>query len=117
MTKTRRLLFGAAVVAVMIVGGVVSASVMAASNPGGVASMTGVFAAASPAATPKSNETSAHEKSETATREAAENSGTFRPGGPGAGPGPGHSNETSTHEAGESAAREAAENSGTPPSK
>jgi hypothetical protein len=113
MTKSRRLLVGAAVVSVMIVGGVVSASVMAASNTGGVRSFTSVFAAASPAATPKSNEAATHEKSETAAHEAAENSGTFGPGGPG----PGHSNETSTHETGESATREGAENSGTAPTK
>jgi hypothetical protein len=97
----------------MGVGGVVSASVMAASS-GGIPAITSVFAATSPATTPKSNETAAHEKGESAAREAAENSGTFRPDGPG--PGPGHSNETSAHEAGEPAAREATENSGTPPS-
>lgn len=111
MTRAGRLLFGAVVGGVMIVGGVVSASVMAASRAGGVPALTSVFAAASPAATPRSNETAAHEQTETAAREAAENSGTFRPGG--FGPGPGHSNETSTHEAGEPAAREAAENSTT----
>jgi hypothetical protein len=97
----------------MVIGGVVSASVMAASNSGGVPSVASFFAAASPAATPKSNENATHEQGETAAHEAAENSGTFRPGGPG----PGHSNETATHETGESTTREAAESSGTPPSK
>jgi hypothetical protein len=61
MTKTRRLLFGAVVVGVMIVAGVISAGVMAATSTGGVPAITRVFAAASPAATPKSNEKATHE--------------------------------------------------------
>jgi len=91
-----------AVAAAMVVVGVVAAS---AAGRNGAA--TNILTAASPAPTPtfKSNETSAHEASEFAARETAENNGTFRPGGPGGGP----SNETSAHEAGESAAREAAE--------
>ncbi|HEX9546468.1 MAG TPA: hypothetical protein VF942_03975 [Acidimicrobiales bacterium] len=75
---------------------------------GGNASAHGPFlAAASPSASPRSNETATHEQNETAAREAAENSGTFHPGGPDGHNGP--SNETSTHEATESAAQEAAE--------
>jgi hypothetical protein len=98
MNKTRSLVFGSVVVASMIFGGVISATVFA-----------NVSAASSPSPGPfKSNETAAHEAGESAARETAENNGTFRPGGPG-GPGGGPSNETAAHEATESAAREAAE--------
>jgi hypothetical protein len=102
MNRTQSLVFGAAVVAAMFVGGVVGAAALARSQP---------VSAAQTAASPspgqfKSNEDATHEKGESAAQEAAENSGTFRPGGPGAG----QSNETASHEAGESAAREAAEN-------
>ena len=76
---------------------------------GGAASGNGFLAAASASPSPRSNETAAHEKNETAAREAAENNGTFHPGGPGGQRGP--SNETASHEATESAAQEAAENS------
>lgn len=104
MNRTQSLVFGAAIVAAMFVGGVVGAAALARSQP---------VSAAQTAASPspgqfKSNEDATHEKGESAAQEAAENSGTFHPGGPG-GPG-GQSNETSSHEAGESAAREAAEN-------
>jgi hypothetical protein len=105
MNKTRTLLFGSAVAAAMVVGGVVGA-VGLAKSPLTSASA----AAASPASTFHSNETSAHEKTETATREADENSGKAH-----LGPGGGPSNEASAHEAGESAAREAAELPGTKP--
>jgi hypothetical protein len=105
MNRTQSLVFGAAVVAAMFVGGVVGAAALARSMP---------VSAAQTAASPspgqfKSNEDATHEKGESAAQEAAENSGTFHPGGPG-GPFAGQSNETSSHEAGESAAREAAEN-------
>ena len=56
----------------------------------------------SPSAGPfKSNEDPTHEKGESAAQEAAENNGTFRPGG--GGPGSGPSNESPSHEASESA--------------
>jgi hypothetical protein len=104
MNKIHSLVFGAAVVAAMFVGGVVGAAALARSLP---------VSAAQTAASPspgqfKSNEDPTHEKGESAAQEAAENSGTFHPGGPGGLNG--QSNETPSHEAGESAAREAAEN-------
>ena len=87
---------GAALVLGLVLG-------MTALASGGVAS--GAFlAAASASPSPRSNETAAHEKNETAAREAAENNGTFHPGGQ-----RGPSNETAAHEATESAAQEAAE--------
>jgi hypothetical protein len=98
MKRTHAFLFGAALVAAMFAGGIAGAAALAGS--------TNVNAASPSPGQFKSNEDPAHEKGETAAQEAAENSGTFRPGGPG----PGHSNETAAHEVGESAAREAAEN-------
>jgi hypothetical protein len=86
--------------------------VVAASAAGRSGAANNFLAAATPSPSPgafKSNETASHEAGESAAREAAENNGTFRPGGPG-GPG-GHSNETPAHEAQETAAQEAAENS------
>ena len=107
MNKTRTLVFGSVVVASMIFGGVISATVFAKTSlPFNV---NAAATAASPSPGPfKSNEATAHEAGESAAQEAAENNGTFHPGGPG-GPGAGPSNETAAHEAGESAAREAAE--------
>ena len=105
MSKVRTLLIASAVAAAMVLVGVVAASAAGRGAP------TNFLAAASPTPSPgafKSNETAAHEASEPAARETAENNGTFHPGGPG-GPG-GASNETSAHETGESAAQEAAEN-------
>jgi hypothetical protein len=102
MNKTRGLIFGSVVVASMIFGGVVSATVFAKT------SLPFNVNAASPSATPfKSNEATAHESGESAAQETAENNGTFHPG-PG-GPGGGPSNETAAHEASEPAARESAE--------
>jgi uncharacterized membrane protein len=108
MNKTRSLVFGSAVVASMIFGGVASATVFAKT------SLPFNVNAASPSPTPfKSNEATAHEAGESAAQETAENNGTFHPGpgGPGrpGGPGAGPSNETAAHEATESAARESAE--------
>jgi hypothetical protein len=102
MSKGRTLLIASVVAAAMAVVGV-----MAVSAAGKSAGPANFLAAASPAPTNKSNETSAHEATEPAARETAENNGTFH-GGPG-GPG-GASNETATHETGETAAQEAAEN-------
>lgn len=101
MSKGRTLLIASGVAAAMAVVGV-----MAVSAAGKSAGPMNFLAAASPA--PTSNETSAHEATEPAARETAENNGTFHGGGPG-GPG-GASNETATHETGETAAQEAAEN-------
>lgn len=113
MNKTRTLIFGSAIAAAMLFGGVIGATVLAKSSN---VSANSVFAAASPNpasnTTPKSNEATAHETGETAAQETAENNGTARP----AGGGPkGPSNETAAHEATESAAREAAETPGTAP--
>jgi len=107
MSKTRKVTFGAVVVASMIFGGVISATVFAKTSlPFNV---NAAVTAASPSpGSFKSNETAAHEAGESAAQEAAENNGTFHPGGPG-GPGRGPSNESAAHEASESAAREAAE--------
>ncbi len=105
MNKTRTLIFGAAVAAAMLFGGVIGATVLAkSSNP----SANTFLAAASPAPTAKSNEATTHETGETAAQETAENNGTARPAG---GPGHGPSNETAAHEATEPAARESAETS------
>jgi hypothetical protein len=106
MNKARTLLFGSALTAALIAGGVIGGVALAQSP----SSAKAVLAAASPTPTFKSNEDATHEKGETAAQEAAENSGQ-RPGGNG-----GHPNETAAHEAGESAAREAAENAGVKPS-
>ena len=103
MSIGRTLLIAAAAAATMVVVGVMAASAANRGTP------TNFLAAASPTPSFKSNETSPHEATEPAAREAAENNGTFRPAGAG-GPGPGHSNETSAHETGETAAQEAAEN-------
>ena len=108
MNKTRTLIFGSAIAAAMLFGGVIGATVLAKSSN---VSANGVFAAASPTPTPKSNEATAHETGETAAQETAENNGTAHHGGPGGGP----SNETAAHEATESPAREAAETPGTAP--
>src|SRR5260370_23282726 len=102
MSKGRTLLIASGVAAAMAVVGV-----MAVSAAGRSAGPANFLAAASPAPTNKSNETSAHEATEAGARETAENHGTFH-GGPG-GPG-GASNETATHETGETAAPEAAGN-------
>src|SRR4029077_13299127 len=102
MSKGRTLLIASGVAAAMAVVGV-----MAVSAAGKGAGPANFLAAASPAPTFKSNETSAHEATESAAQETAENNGTFHGGGPG-GPGRpgGASNETATHEAGETAAQE-----------
>src|SRR5260370_279923 len=88
MRKGRTLLMASGVAAAMAVVGV-----MAVSAAGRSAGPANFLAAASPAPTNKSNETSAHEATEAAARETAENNGTFH-GGPG-GPA-GASNETGT---------------------
>jgi uncharacterized membrane protein len=106
MNKTRSLIFGSVVVASMIFGGIVSATVFARTQS--PLTVSAAATAASPSPSPKSNEATAHESGESAAQETAENNGTFHPGGPG-GPGSGPSNETAAHEATESAARESAE--------
>jgi len=105
MNKPRLILFASVIASAMIFGGVMGATLFAR---GTLTNANAAFAAAaSPSPTFKSNEDPTHEKGESAAQEAAENNGTFHPGGPG-GPG-GQSNESAAHEAGESAAREAAE--------
>jgi hypothetical protein len=109
--KTRTLLFGSAVAGAMLFGGVIGATVLAKSTmaPAGAAPNTSTYAAplAVTTAAPTSNEDPAHEATESADREAAENNGTARPAGPAGAAGT--SNETAAHEAGESKAQEAAE--------
>ncbi|MEO8744140.1 MAG: hypothetical protein ABI334_01530 [Candidatus Dormiibacterota bacterium] len=103
MNRTHTLVFGAALVAAMFVGGVIGATALARST-----TVNAAVSAASPSPGAfKSNEDATHEKGESAAQETAENNGTFHPGGPGGG---GTPNETAAHEAGETAAREAAEN-------
>lgn len=102
MDRTRVILLASVVAAAMIFGGVMGATVLARMN---YTPASAALAAASPSPTPKSNEAAAHEAGESAAQEAAENNGTARHGGPGAGP----SNEDPAHEAGETAAQEAAE--------
>ena len=123
MNKTRVIVFGSIIAAALAVGGVMGATVAAGHT---LTPALAALAAASPSPTFKSNEDPAHEKGESAAREAAENNGTFHPGGPGGPGGPGmgghpcggHSNEDATHEKGETAAQETAENAPcpTPPS-
>lgn len=108
MNRIRTLVFASSVVGAMAIGGVLGATVLAKST---LTPVSAAATAASPSPSPgsfKSNESTAHEAGESAAQEAAENNGTFHPGGPG-GPGGGQSNESAAHEAGESAAREAAE--------
>jgi hypothetical protein len=95
---TLAFVIGAALVLGVLLG------VTALASSGNALARGAFLAAASPSPSPKSNETASHEQNETAAREAAENNGTFHPGGRG-----GQSNETSAHEATESAAQEAAE--------
>src|SRR5256885_6916345 len=104
MNKSRSIVYASVVAAAFGIGSVVGAAAIA------IAPLITANAASpspSPSTSPgtfKSNEDPAHEKGESAAQEAAENNGTFRPGG-----GNGPSNEDPAHEAGESAAREAAE--------
>jgi len=102
MDRTRVILFASVVAAAMVFGGVLGATVLARTN---LTPASAALAAASPSPTPRSNEAAAHEAGESAAQEAAENNGTARHAGPGAGP----SNEDPAHEAAESAAQEAAE--------
>src|SRR5712692_10543089 len=71
---------------------------------------TAPSATTAPGGTFKSNEDPTHEKSESADREAQEDSGTFHPRGGGH-----RSNEDPTHESSESPEREAQENAGQAP--
>src|SRR5439155_13761685 len=105
MDRTRVILFASVVAAAMVFGGVLGATVLARST---YTPASAALAATSPAPAATSNEATAHEAGESAAQEAAENNGTARPHGPGAG----GCNEDPAHEAGESAAREAAENAG-----
>src|SRR5256714_15653702 len=101
MDRTRVILFASVVAAAMVFGGVLGATVLARST---YTPASAALAATSPAPAATSNEATAHEAGESAAQEAAENNGTARPHGPGAG----GSNEDPAHEAGESAAPAAA---------
>lgn len=120
MTPTRRILTAAGIVGTVIAGGVLGASLSgplsAAANgyinSGNSGTLRLTAASATPSAgTFKSNETPSHEATESATREAQENSGQA----PFGGTGKFTPNESASHEAGESAAREAQENAGQVP--
>ena len=105
MHRTRGILFASVVTAALVFGGLVGAAAARANLSAGATPLS-VLAASSPSPTFKSNENAAHETGESAAQEAAENNGTFHPGGPGRN---GQSNESAAHEAGESASQEAAE--------
>jgi len=110
MDKTRVILFALVVAGAMVFGAVLGATAFSrASLVPALAALT----AASPSPTFKSNEDPAHERSESPEQEAAENNGTFRPGGHGR-PCGGHSNEDAAHEKAETPAQEAAENAACP---
>jgi hypothetical protein len=104
---TRKLPLGAAIGGAMIAAGAFGYALF---TPGSSGAQTTTTVTTKPAAgAPHSNEDPAHEKGESAQREADENSGkAFAGRGPG-----GHSpNEDPAHEKAESAAREAQENAG-----
>src|SRR5207253_8820484 len=105
MDRTRVILFASVVAAAMVFGGVLGATVLARST---YTPASAALAATSPAPAFKSNEDATHEAGESAAQEAAENNGTARPHGAGAG----GANETAAHERGEPAASGAAENGG-----
>jgi hypothetical protein len=113
MNKSRVIAFASVIAAAMVFGGVLGATAFAGTA---LTSANAALTAASPSPSFHSNETPSHESGESAAQEQAENNGTFRPGGPGAGGHPcgGHSNEDATHEKGETAAQEAAENAACP---
>ena len=113
MNRTRVIVFASVIAAAMVFGGVMGATVAARNT---ITPALAALAAASPTPTFRSNEDATHEKNESAAQEAAENNGTFHPGGPGVGGHPcgGHSNEDATHEKGETAAQEVSENAACP---
>ena len=112
MDRTRVIVFASVIAAAMVFGGVMGATVLARTS---LTPSLAALAATSPSPTPKSNEAATHEAGESAAQEAAENNGTFRPDGPGAGhPCGGHANEDATHEKAETAAQEASENAACP---
>ena len=106
MKRKPALTFALVISAALVLGVVLGVTALA--NSGNALAHGTFLAAASPSPSPRSNETASHEQNETAAQEAAENNGTFHPGGPGGQHGP--SNESASHEAGETAAQEAAEN-------
>ncbi len=106
MKRKPALTFALVISAALVLGVVLGVTALA--NSGNALAHGTFLAAASPSPSPRSNETASHEQNETAAQEAAENNGTFHPGGPGGHSGP--SNESASHEAGETAAQEAAEN-------
>src|SRR5256885_16121081 len=98
MDRTRVILFASVVAAAMVFGGVLGATVLARST---YTPASAALAATSPAPAFKSNEDATHEAGESAAQEAAENNGTARPPGAGAG----GVTQTPTPQAGESAPR------------
>ena len=98
-----------AIVGAGALGGLIGAALF---GPGPAIAQTPTPTATSSTGTFHSNEDKTHEAGESAAREAAENSGTFRGGRHGGG-----SNEDAAHEAGESAAREAEENANQSPNQ
>jgi hypothetical protein len=107
MDRIRVILFASVVTAALVVGGLVGVAA-ARINLSAGATPLAALAASSPSPTFKSNEDATHEAGESAAQEAAENNGTFHPGGPGPN---GQSNESASHEATESPSREASEKS------
>src|SRR2546421_12694831 len=105
MDRTRVILFASVVAAAMVFGGVLGATVLARST---YTPASAAIAATSPAPTFKSNEDATHEAGESAAQEAAENNGTARPHGAGAG----GAHETAAPGAREAAAREGGEEPG-----
>jgi hypothetical protein len=118
MNKARRAVVGVAVLGSMATGGLLGATLFAPTvSNAATTSTAGSTGSTGASGGFHSNEASAHEKTESAQREADENSGkahlggAFRSGGA-----PFHSNEASAHEKTESAAREAQEAAGQVPS-
>jgi hypothetical protein len=108
MTPMRKSVAAAAVAGSLLVGGAAGVALFGPRLAGAQTSTTtpGSSGSTQSGSAFTSNEDPTHEASESADREAAENSGQFRGAG-------GHgSNEDATHEAGESAAREAQEDAG-----
>ena len=112
MHRTRVILFASVIAGAMVFGVLLGATVLAHSSLS-PANLVLAATSASPTPTFKSNEDATHEAGESAAQEAAENNGTFRPGGHPCG---GHANEDATHEKAETAAQEAAENAPCPAS-
>ena len=119
MNNARKALLISAVLGSMATGGLLGATVFApaASNAAtpGATTATGGTGGSGSGGTFHSNEDPTHEKSESAQREADENSGKGFFGAHHDGGGAFHPNEDPAHEKAESATREAQENAGQMP--